>query len=502
MNHAPLLQLQNISKCFGATRVLTDVSIALAPGEVVSIIGENGAGKSTLAKIIAGIVTPDSGDIFLRGRKIAFSEPRDAIAHRIGIVHQELCLADNLSVAENIFLGREATKGLLLDRESMRATVRDALSRLGLSIDPDRRVSTLSTAQKQMVEIARALSYKAEVLIFDEPTSSLSDTDAATLLNVIKTLREQGVAVLYVSHRLAEVLQISDRIVALRDGTATGELPAAEATRDVLISLIVGRELRDVYGERGHELGAPALELCDFVATSSHQATNLTVRAGEIVGIAGLVGSGRTELLQSIFGVTAPASGSLRLHGKELTIHSPAQAFTLGIALVPEERKESGVVLDSPIKENIILSVASRLARGLFRDFGREHEEASRLAALLKVRCASLDQPVKQLSGGNQQKVVIAKCLATQPTVLLMDEPTRGIDIGARCEIYAELRQLASQGMAILFVSSDLEEILGLADRVAVMSEGSIRGELTREELSEESIISLASSAPTDKIAA
>jgi ribose transport system ATP-binding protein len=502
MQRQPLLELHSISKSFGAARVVEDISIGIAPGEVLSIIGENGAGKSTVAKIIAGVVTPDSGEILLKGAQVTFSAPHDAIAQGIGIVHQELCIADNLTISENIFLGREITRGAFLDKKAMHAAARTTLARLGVSLDPRRLASTLSTAQKQLVEVARALSYNAELLIFDEPTSSLSDRDAAALLQVIRTLSEQQVAVIYVSHRLSEVLQISDRIVTLRDGSLTGEMPATGATRQQLISLIVGRELRDVYGERAHECGAAALELCNFAATPMHTPADLTVYAGEIVGVAGLVGSGRTELLESIFAVTPAACGTLRLHGKELTLSSPTQALAAGIALVPEERKECGLLLESSITENIILSVTSRLARGVSRDFQRENDEALRLAQLLTVRCAALSQPVQELSGGNQQKVVIAKCLATHPSVLLLDEPTRGIDIGARCEIYTELRRLASQGLAILFVSSDLEEVIGLSDRVLVMSDGAIQGELSRLELSEEAILSLASAAPTDKIAA
>jgi ribose transport system ATP-binding protein len=384
----------------------------------------------------------------------------------------------------------------------MYTAAQQALARLGVSLDPNRLASTLSTAQKQMVEIARALSYNAEVLVFDEPTSSLSDSDAAALLAVIRSLREQRVAVIYVSHRLSEVLQISDRIAALRDGLFTGEVLAAAATKQQLISLIVGRELRDVYGERGHQCGAPALELIDFAATPQHTPADITVHAGEIVGIAGLVGSGRTELLQSIFAVTQPTGGAIRLHGKKIILKSTAHALAEGIALVPEERKECGLLLESSITDNIILSVVPRLAWGVFRDFRRERQEAARLAKLLAVRSSRLSQPVQQLSGGNQQKVVIAKCLATHPNVLLLDEPTRGIDIGARCEIYTELRRLASQGVAILFVSSDLEEVIGLSDRVFVMSDGAVRGELSRSDLSEKAILSLASTAARAKMAA
>lgn len=488
-----LLEATGISKSFGATTVLSDVSLSLRQGEVVSLIGENGAGKSTLAKIISGITRPDAGTIFLRGSPVTFSHPREALAARIGIVHQELNLAENLTIAENFLLGHEPTRFGVLDRKKMEAITRDGLVRLGLSFDPDRLVSTLSTAQRQMVEIARALSFETQLLIFDEPTSSLSEDDSRTLLQLIKKLKAQGVSILYVSHRLPEVQEISDRIVALRDGKNSGEAIAPDITREKLITMIVGREISDIYGYKSRPLGDEALRLSNFQATDRHTPTSFAVHRGEIVGIAGLVGSGRSELLESVFGVTPPRLGSLFITGSEATISSPREAWNAGLALVPESRKEQGVILESSIRENIILSDRERKSALSLRDLAKERKKSDSCITSLHIRCASGEQLTKNLSGGNQQKVVIGRCLSTTPSVLLLDEPTRGVDVGARREIYSILFQLAEQGMAILFVSSELEEVLGIADRVLVMSDGEITGELSREEASEHAIMSLAS---------
>lgn len=488
-----LLEATGISKSFGASKVLSDVSLSLKHGEIVSLIGENGAGKSTLAKILCGIVQPDTGNLTLNGKPTTFSHPREALAARIGIVHQELNLAENLTIAENFLLGHEPTRFGTLDRQKMDSITREGLARLSLSLDPNRLVATLSTAQRQMVEIARALSCDAQLLIFDEPTSSLSEEDSATLLKLIKRLKSQGVSILYVSHRLPEVLEISDRIIALRDGKNSGEAVAPTITRDKLIAMIVGREISDIYGYKPRPHGDEALRVQNFQASEHHTPTSFTVRRGEIVGIAGLVGSGRSEFLESIFAVTPPRAGSLFINGSEIALTSPREAWNNGLALVPENRKEQGVILESSIRENLILSDRKRASALTLRDFAAERKESDSFIESLRVRCASGEQLAKNLSGGNQQKVVIGRCLATNPSVLLLDEPTRGVDVGARREIYSILFQLAEQGMAILFVSSELEEVLGIADRVLVMSDGEIKGELSRDEASEHAIMSLAS---------
>jgi ribose transport system ATP-binding protein len=489
-----LLEAHGISKSFGGNTVLSDVSLTLERGEVVSLIGENGAGKSTLAKILCGIVQPDRGTITLNGELKTFSHPREALAAQIGIVHQELNLAENLSIAENFLLGHEPVRYGMLDRGRMEEITREGLSRLALPLNPHRLVSTLSTAQRQMVEIARALSFDTRILIFDEPTSSLSDEDAKLLLQIIKMLKSQGVAILYVSHRLPEVQEISDRIVALRDGQNSGEAIPPNIHRESLIRMIVGRELSDIYGYKPRPLGSEALSVKHFRATERHAPTSFAVRAGEIVGIAGLVGSGRSELLESIFGLTPHLSGDLLINGVHASISSPKNAWNNKLALVPESRKDQGVILESSIRENIILSDREQQSPWSLRATGSERKVTDHFIESLRIRCISGEQLSKSLSGGNQQKVVLGRCLASKPAVLLLDEPTRGVDVGARREIYSLLFQLAAQGMAILFVSSELEEIIGISDRALVMSDGGVAGEISRQSLSEHAIMSLASS--------
>lgn len=488
----PLLEVAAVSKSYGTTAVLQDVSLSVAPGEIVSIIGENGAGKSTLAKIIAGITAPSAGTIRWSGDEVMWDSPGDAIARGIGIVHQEISLVDTLSIAENISLGREPTRRGLLDQSTMGETAQRALARLHSDLQPHRKVGSLSSAQKQMVEIARALSYDARLLIFDEPTSSLSEQEGQLLLEIIKRLRDSEVSILYVSHRLPEVQRISDRVVALRDGRVSGELPARQLSRDALISLIVGREIKDIYGYAPRTIGDEILTLADFQATSWHRPCSFSVRAGEIVGLAGLIGSGRTELLEAIYGLTPPAGGSVRIHGAPCVPSHPSEARASGISLLPESRKEHGIIASFPIQENIALSMTTNASRRGLRSRDNEQRQTIEYISSLGVRCTGPDQPIGELSGGNQQKVVLAKCLVSSPTVLLLDEPTRGVDVGARREIYSLLFSLAARGMGILFVSSELEEVLGIADRIVVMSEGSVTGTLVRNNFSEHAVMTLA----------
>ena len=494
-----LLEATAISKSFGSNTVLDDVSISIASGEILSVVGENGAGKSTFAKILSGIVAPDSGSLHLSGNEVHFTHPREAIDAGIGIVHQELCLAENLTVTENLLLGREKLRYGLFDRLSMKRVALTALERLGVTLNPNRLVSTLSAAERQMVEIARVLSYDAKLLIFDEPTSSLSDTEAHALLELIKRLKRDGVSILYVSHRLPEVQEISDRVIALRDGKNSGELKAPMLQRDKLIHMIVGRDIQDLYGYHSRPIGAAALELKNFRASPRHTPFDIAVREGEIVGITGLIGSGRTEILEGIFGITPPVSGTIRVCGKELSAPSPVTSSALGISLLPESRKEQGIIAESSLCDNVIISMLTKGGNGIFREKKTEREIALRCIESLRIRCSGPEQLAHKLSGGNQQKVVLGRCLATHPQVLLLDEPTRGVDVGARREIYSILFELAAKGLAILFVSSELEEVIGLADRVLVISDGQLRGELSREELSEHAIMALAS--PQSRIA-
>lgn len=487
-----LLEVQNVSKSYGTTRVLEDITLSIAPGESVSIIGENGAGKSTLAKIIAGITPPSHGRVRWQERPVSFATPKEAIEAGIGIVHQEISLIESLTIAENISLGREPTWRGFLQHGVMNSVAQRALERLHSDLTPSRKVATLSTAQKQIVEIARALSYDAKLMIFDEPTSSLGEQEGALILDIIRRLKASGVAIMYVSHRLPEVQEISDRVVALRDGKNSGELPASQLTRERLIHLIVGREIKDVYGYSPRPVRNEVLALQDFQATARHAPCNLALRAGEIVGIAGLIGSGRTELLEAIYGITPRTRGEMSVKGVTSQISCPQDARMARVSLLPEDRKAQGIVASFSIKDNITVGNIARGANQIFRHFAKERAVAQGYILSLGVRCASPEQPIVELSGGNQQKVVLAKCLATNPAVLLLDEPTRGVDVGARREIYALLFDLARQGTAILFVSSELEEVLGIADRVLVMSDGAITGTLDRKDFSEHAVMSLA----------
>lgn len=489
---APLLQLSDIHKSYGAHRVLHGANFSIDPGEIVSLIGENGAGKSTLAKIIAGITQPDSGVIQWRGTPIQFPTPVDAINAGIGIVHQEISLIDTLSIAENISLGREPHRWGLLDTKTMLQRAMEALKTLNCNLDAARLVSTLTSAQKQLVEIARAIAYDARLLIFDEPTSSLSDREGEMLLNLIRSLAAKGVSIVYVSHRLSEVQSISDRVVALRDGRNSGEASHANLDRENLISLIVGREINDLYGYAPRPQGESRLSLENFQATPRHAPVNLTVHAGEILGIAGLIGSGRSELLEAIAGITQPIAGTVTINGSARRFLKPSQALQAGLALVPENRKEQGIVSSFSISDSIALARAAY--QGYLTPRSREAEinEAIEKIQSLGVRCSGPEQSVGTLSGGNQQKVVLGRCLASSPSILLLDEPTRGVDVGARRELYAILFSLAAQGMALIVVSSELEEVLGISDRVLVMCEGAITGELPRDDFSEHAIMSLA----------
>lgn len=490
---SPAVILDTICKSYSSQRVLSDVSFSIERGETVSLIGENGAGKSTVAKIIAGIVQPDTGSMSVFGVSGPFSHPSQAAAAGVGIVHQEISLLDNLSVAENICLGREPRRYGLLDRGAMRTTAGAALARLSLTIDPGRRVGTLSLAQKQRVEIARALAYEARLIIFDEPTSSLSEHDADALLSAIESLKAIGVSTLYVSHRLSEVMRISDRVIALRDGVLSGELRAPFASREQLIESMIGRQMKDMFGYSPRSIGEPVLELTRFQASPCHEPLTASVRAGEILGIAGLVGSGRTELMEALYGVRPSCTGRIVVRGRAVAIRSPLDAMRAGIVLAPESRKEQGIVGSFSISDSIALSPwGAGIKSPLVRSRSAEASQAEHWIQTLAIKCATREQSVSELSGGNQQKVVLGRCLSSKPAVLLLDEPTRGIDVGARRAIYQQLFSLAAQGLAIIAVSSELEEIFGIADSILVMSEGRVTGKLTRAEFSEHAYMNLA----------
>lgn len=501
----PLLFAENLSKSFTSQRVVDGVSLSIEAGEVVSLIGENGAGKSTVGKILAGIIQPDTGTICVNGVAVHFTHPRDALEAGIAMVHQELCLADNLTVAENILLGREPHRCGVIDQGMMREMALAALGRVGATFSPDRRVATLSLAQQQLVEIARAVMLGAKLIIFDEPTSSLGEHESRNLLDLLHRLKGEGIAVLYISHRLAEIQEISDRVIALRDGRNSGgatrrgardHAHAESLARDRLITMMIGRDLREMYPYRAREFGETSLRLTAFQASIRHTTIDLSLRCGEIVAIAGLVGSGRSSFLKSIAGVHRPLGGDVVALGNRIPRGSIRAANRYGITLLPEDRKAQGVVLESSIAENIALTpppTPKYLAWWGGRSFSTERREAERWIASLSIRCTGMQQRVGTLSGGNQQKVVLARCLAQNPAILLLDEPTRGVDVGARREIYETLFRLADNGVTVLFVSSDLEEILGIADRALVMSDGAIVADLPRKDFSEHGLMTHAS---------
>lgn len=492
----PLLQVGNITKRFPGVLALRDVDLALHRGEVLAVIGENGAGKSTLMKILAGVQPPDSGDIRLDGQPVRIDSPRAAIDLGISLIHQELNLCDNLSAGANIFLGREPRRHGLIDRDAIHQQSLQALQRVGLDISPDTLIGSLPIGRRQLVEIARALSTDARILIMDEPTSSLTGEEAETLFAVIRELRTNGVSVIYISHRLGEVQGLADRVLVLRDGENAGELSGdtGPITHDHMVSLMVGRDVTQFYARQAHTVGDPVLEVEDLIVpTWPQHRLNFSVRSGEIVGVAGLVGAGRTELLHSLFGIAPPLSGSIRVDNQPATPASPIDAIRAGIALVPEDRQQQGLILEISLRHNIGLPGLRRHRQTLgFADRRRERDDADRMIPRLDIRTPGPDQIVQYLSGGNQQKVVLGKWLALEPCVLLLDEPTRGIDVGAKEEIYRLMEELAASGVAILFVSSEMEEILGMSDRTLVMHEGRITGQLERADLSEETIMRLA----------
>jgi len=492
----PVLQLRNIQKRFLGVHALKGVSLDVHPGEVVALLGENGAGKSTLMRIASGIEQPDSGEVLIDGAPVVVRDVHTATSHGIAFIHQELNLLDNLDVAGNVLLGREPTGwGSLrrVDQRQMRAIVQPYLAQLGLAISPDTAVAGLSIVQQQLVEIAKALSLKARVLIMDEPTSSLTLAETARLHEIVAGLRADGVGVVYISHRLGEVRAVAGRAVVLRDGANVGTLARDELTHDNMVRLMVGRDIvPDV-----HSLGTVGGDECFRVeglrtTRYPHQTISFAVSRGEILGIAGLIGAGRSEIAQAVFGVERPLAGRVLLDGSPIEIAGPAAAIRQGLFLVPEDRRTAGLVVDFSVRENVTLPALDRYATHGLLSVAKERVGAGAICNQLHIKAASVEIKTANLSGGNQQKVVLAKWLALDPKVLIVDEPTRGIDVGAKAEIYTLLRGLARAGVAIVMISSDMEEILNMSDRVAVMHEGALTGTLAREECTEERIMTLA----------
>ncbi len=491
-----LLELDGICKTYPGVRALDGVSLTLNAGEVLGLIGENGAGKSTLMKVLGGIVPPSAGHIRLNGRIYDRLTVAEAQAEGIAFVHQELNLFDNLDVAANILFGREPLKGgplRLLDRRAAAARVEPLLRRLGADFGPNTPVAELSIAQRQLVEIAKALAVNARIIILDEPTSSLTLAETARLLTIVGELRAGGTALIYISHRLGEIIDCADRVVCLRDGRLAGALPREEITHANMIRLMIGRDLRALYTPPARPPDEGGLDVKGLVtAAFPHKEVDLRIRPGEIVGLAGLVGAGRTSLARTLFGIDPTLGGEILLDGRPVRVASPRDAVAVGIYLVPEDRKKDGLVLDMPIAENITLADLPRYARAGLVDRGEERRAAETQGKTLRIKAPGVEVTAGTLSGGNQQKVVLGKWLSMAPRVILLDEPTRGIDVGAKGEIYALMRQLADQGVAILMISSDMEEVIGVSDRIVVMHEGRISGALQRDAFSEKAVLRLA----------
>lgn len=507
---APTLEARGIVKAYPGVRALDGVSLRLAPGRLNALMGENGAGKSTLMKVLAGVTTPDAGDLLLGGRPTRFRSPREAQEAGVSIIHQELNLVPNLSVAENVFLGREPTGAWgVVDRKQMRTRAREALARLGVDVDPDTPVGRLSVATQQAVEIAKALSFDARVLILDEPTSALTAQETDALFERIAQLKREGVALAYVTHRFEELDRIADDVTVLRDGRLVGERPFASLTRAELVRMMTGRDVQLGPTCASSSTDQPALSVRGLTLRSAPAArrprvdsVSFEVRRGEIVCLFGLMGAGRTELLEAIFGVHPEATGGEVLVGGEPhTPRSPADALRAGVALAPEDRKLAGLVLGMTVAENVSLACLGRLSRaGVIRSEA-ERSLATDFRNRLRIKTPSIDAVVQNLSGGNQQKVVLAKVLATDPTVLLLDEPTRGIDIGAKQEVYALVRQLAAEGRGVLVATSEAPEALLLGDRLLVMSEGRLAAEFTRAEADEQRLVEAALPRNTEAVA-
>jgi ribose transport system ATP-binding protein len=498
-NPEMILCMESISKSFPGVQALDDVDFEVAVGEVVALVGENGAGKSTLMKILCGAYRKDAGRIFLQDQEIEIESPHHAQQLGIAIIYQEFNLTPNQSAAANIFIAREPRQGGLgrflnfVDRQRMEREAQGHLDRVGAHVPASELIRDLSVAQQQMVEVAKALAVDARIIVMDEPTSALGEDEVETLFEIIATLKEQGIAIVFISHRLEEVFRISDRVVVLRDGRRIGSMPISQATSDEVIRMMVGRELTEMFYKEQAEIGAPLLEVRGLTRRGVVEDVGFTLRRGEILGFAGLVGAGRTETARLLFGVDRKDAGEVWIDGKQVNINSPVEAVAAGLGFVPEDRGLQGLVLKLPVLENIVLPTLDNHSRVGWLDQRALYTTAQDYVGKLNIRTPHLRQKAMFLSGGNQQKVVLAKWLALHPQVLILDEPTRGIDVGAKAEVHALMSQLAQAGMGIIMISSELPEILGMSDRILVMHEGRVAAILDRSEATQEKIMAYAS---------
>jgi ribose transport system ATP-binding protein len=481
--------MRNIRKAFPGVQALDGVNLTIRRGEVLGLVGENGAGKSTLIKILCGAQHADEGEILIGGERVTIRSPQDAKGLGIVAIHQELSLFPNMTVAENIFISRIPKRRLpLVDWSRLRNDARVALATIGARFGPESRVGELSVALQQMVEIARAASSDARIIVMDEPTSALSEHEVKTLFQIIATLKEKEVAIIYITHRLEEVFEVADRITVLRDGKHVGEVNREDATKEMIVRMMVGRSL-NLFPKERVSIGEEVMGVEGFSREGVFQDVSFSVRKGEILGVAGLMGAGRTEVARAIFGIDPRDSGEVTVEGRKVAIHSPLDAIRNGLGLVPEDRKLQALILSMAVRENITLAHLGDFARGGFVSKASERKNVSRYVAELDIRTPSVEQKVANLSGGNQQKVVIAKWLGVKPKVLILDEPTRGIDVGAKAAIHSLMCELAAKGVGIVMISSELPEILAMSDRIIVLHEGRVTARLSREEATQDRIM-------------
>ncbi|MEG0227699.1 MAG: sugar ABC transporter ATP-binding protein [Lachnospiraceae bacterium] len=488
------IEMKGIDKSFGTNKVLKDAGFVLSDGEVHALMGENGAGKSTLMKILTGVYTKDEGEIFVDGTKVHYKNPQEAERAGIVFIQQELNVLFDLTVEENLFIGKEIkNKFGICNQKAMEEKAKEALENLGVSISPREVMSNLSVGQQQMIEICKALMVDAKVIIMDEPTAALTQSETKILFEVIKNLRSAGVSIVYISHRMEEIFELCDRISVLRDGTYVGTKNIPETNMNEIVKLMIGREIGERYPKRQEKLGDEIFRVEGLTKKGVFQDVTFSVKAGEVLGVSGLMGAGRTEIMQSIFGNLPFESGKIFIEGKEVVLKSPQEAIKKGIGFITEDRKTEGLMLDKSIKTNIALTNLKTLSKqGTVMVKKTEDHLAQRAIEELHIRCFDAQHECSNLSGGNQQKVVFAKWIYTNPKILILDEPTRGVDIGAKKEIYTMINELAEKGMAIVMVSSELPEVLGMSDRIMVVREGLIRGIIDKNEANQENVMTLA----------
>lgn len=487
-----ILEMRDIDKSFPGVKALDHAKLTLHRGEVHALIGENGAGKSTLMKILLGIYQEDAGEIIFKGKPVNFKSPHDALEAGISMIHQEINLIPTVSVGENIWIGRESkfSKGGIISVKKRNQAAQDLLDRLGIEINAKETVRNLSVANMQLVELARAVSYDSEIIIMDEPTSSLSDNEISLLYQIVRDLSKNGTSIIFISHKLEEIFEVCDRVTVMRDGQYISDHDTKEITQPELVTKIAGREIKDLFPKEETVPGEVALEVKNLCSGKTFRDISFSVRKGEILGFCGLVGAGRTEIMRAIFGIDSMESGEIYIEGKKVNIRSPKDAIANGLAMVTEDRRGSGIIAGLPVRHNISLAYLSKICnKATFINMKKEKQDTKRVADQLAVHAASLNQVIGSLSGGNQQKAIIARWLLDEPKILILDEPTRGIDVGSKSEIHRLISQLAAQGLAVIMISSEMPEILGMSDRIMVVREGRLVGEFQRGDADQETLI-------------